>query len=928
MMKMRYRFAGAALIALVASFGWAQEGATAGNATLVTQVEGISEYRLDNGMKVLLMPDQSRPTTTINVTYFVGSKHESYGESGMAHLLEHLVFMGTPDHADIKKEISERGGFANGSTWWERTNYFQTLPAGEENLEWAIEMEADRMVNSFIAKEDLESEMTVVRNEFEIGENNPFRVLLQRVMATAYEWHGYGRSTIGARADLENVPIERLQNFYRTYYQPDNAMIVLSGNFEPGRALELIEQHFGAIPKPERSLDNRLWDTYTREPYQDGPREVTVRRSGNVPTLMAAYHVPSVLDEDFAAVEALSFVLGDTPSGRLYKALVEPGIASEVGSIVFRLPEPSLLLVYANLPEGGDLARAREVTLAALDDLEANPPTEEEVRRAVNALTSRMAQTLNDSNRVGITLSEWAASGDWRLLFLHRDRIEQVTTDDVRAAAETFIVRDNRTIGRFVPDDDPERAIIEPAPDPETLLADYTGREQRAAGEEFAATPENIEARVQRFTLSNGTEVALLPKGTRGNRVRGSMTMRIGNLAALTGKGAVPQAVAAMLDRGTKNYTRQQIADRIDELQAGVNLSGSNEVTATIEVTRENLAPLVDLIAEIAKNPTFPEAELDEYKNQALTRIAQQSDDPAGVASRMINRHMNPDPPDHPRYTPTFDEEKQRIESLTAAQLRDFHARFYGFGPATTIAFVGDFDAAALREQLERHFGGWTAGVEYAHVPDPHEDRPAARMVEQIDDKANAVLIGTESFPMPDTHEDYPALQLAGYMLGGGFLNSRLSDRIRNEEGLSYAVGGNFNASAEDENGGFFAFAMFAPENRDRLEEVLDEELAKAVEEGFTKDELESGRKGFLEQQQLIRSDDGRLAGLLSTGLYLDRDLYFQAEREKRLAELTLEEVNAAVAKWLDPDAMSYAIAGDFTADEAEAAEGEGPSDE
>jgi zinc protease len=228
------------------------------------------------------MPDESRPTTTINITYFVGSKHESYGETGMAHLLEHMLFYGTPDHQDIKAEISERGGVANGTTWYERTNYFQTLPSGEENLEWAIRMEADRMVNSLIDEDDLASEMTVVRNEFEIGENNPIGVLMQRVMATAYLWHGYGRSTIGARSDIENVPIERLQAFYRKYYQPDNAILILSGNFDTDRALALIDQHFGRIPAPERSGDMILWPTYTRDPVQDGERAVTVRRSGNI----------------------------------------------------------------------------------------------------------------------------------------------------------------------------------------------------------------------------------------------------------------------------------------------------------------------------------------------------------------------------------------------------------------------------------------------------------------------------------------------------------------------------------------------------------------------------------------------------------------------------------------------------------------------
>jgi len=373
-----------------------------------------------------------------------------------------------------------------------------------------------------------------------------------------------------------------------------------------------------------------------------------------------------------------------------------------------------------------------------------------------------------------------------------------------------------------------------------------------------------------------------------------------------------------MLTRGSENFSRQQINDRIDELQAGLQIGGSSSVSASIDTKRENLADVVDLMAEIFKRPVFPESELDEFRNQSLTGIAQQSDDPAGVASRRLSRHMNPLPADHPRYQPTFDESRQRLEALSVDQLRDFHARFYGFGPGTTLAFVGDFDADALREQLERHFADWTPEIEYQRVPNPYRQVAADRMLEQLDDKANAILIASQSMPLIDTDADYPALQLAGYMLGGGFLSSRLGNRIRNEEGLSYSVGGNFSAGTQDENGAFFAFAAFAPENRARLEQVLREELDKAVEAGFTEEELESGRTGFLQQQILLRSDDARLAGLLATGLELDRDLYFNAQREQRLAEVTVDEVNQALARWLDPEALSVAIAGDFEAGDAD----------
>jgi len=254
-------------------------------ATKVAAVEGITEYALPNGLRVLLFPDPSKATTTVNITYFVGSRHESYGETGMAHLLEHLVFKGTPRHPNIPKELSARGARPNGTTWTDRTNYFETFPASDANLEWALDLEADRMVNSFIAAKDLASEMTVVRNEFELGENSPTSVLEERVLSTAYLWHNYGKATIGARSDLENVPIERLQAFYRKYYQPDNAMLVIAGRFDPEQALRLVERKFGGIPRPKREGQSRIWPTYTRDPAQDGERSVTLRRVGDVQAL-------------------------------------------------------------------------------------------------------------------------------------------------------------------------------------------------------------------------------------------------------------------------------------------------------------------------------------------------------------------------------------------------------------------------------------------------------------------------------------------------------------------------------------------------------------------------------------------------------------------------------------------------------------------
>jgi len=273
----------------------------------VRSVEGITEYRLPNGLQVLLAPDASKPTTTVNVTYRVGSRHENYGETGMAHLLEHLVFKGSKAYPDGWAQFSQRGMRFNGTTWFDRTNYFASFSHNEENLKWYLGWQADAMVNAFIAKKDLDSEMTVVRNEMEIGENNPSRILFEKTLATMYQWHNYGKSTIGARADVEGVDIERLRDFYRLYYQPDNATLVVSGKFDVQRTLAMIAEAFGPIPKPKRQLP-RL---YTLDPVQDGERSVTLRRVGGVALTVGVAGI--VLP--FAGGYAVATAFGASPIG-------------------------------------------------------------------------------------------------------------------------------------------------------------------------------------------------------------------------------------------------------------------------------------------------------------------------------------------------------------------------------------------------------------------------------------------------------------------------------------------------------------------------------------------------------------------------------------------------------------------------------------
>ncbi|MBO0861595.1 MAG: insulinase family protein, partial [Chloracidobacterium sp.] len=498
--------------------------AQAQNPERVTSVEGITEYRLPNGLRVLLFPDPTKQTITVNMTYQVGSRQENYGETGMAHLLEHMVFKGAPKHRNIPQELSEHGARPNGSTTFDRTNYFETFAATDDNLRWALDLESDRMVNSFIARKDLESEFSVVRNEYESGENNPLNAMIKRIMEASFAWHNYGKTTIGERSDIENVNIERLQAFYKLYYQPDNAVLMIAGKFDEPKTLELVKQYFGPIPKPARELPK----LYTTEPAQDGERAVTVRRVGDIQGLGAAYHIPAGSHPDFAAIQVLGVILGDTPSGRLHKALVETKKAVEAGSFQYQTYDPGAALFYAVVPKDGSIDEARNAMLQTIDDLAKNPPTAEEVDRARQKLLKSIELSLNNSDSVGLTMSEYIAMGDWRLYFLRRDRIRKVTPEDVKRVAAAYFKPSNRTVGMFIPTPNPDRAEIPPRPDVSAMLKDYKGDAPVAMGEEFDPSPTNIDKRTARSTAF-GLKLALLPKKTRGGRVVARLILRFGN---------------------------------------------------------------------------------------------------------------------------------------------------------------------------------------------------------------------------------------------------------------------------------------------------------------------------------------------------------------------------------------------------------------
>lgn len=874
----------------------------------VTSVEGITEYRLANGLQVLLFPDPSKPIITVNVTYKVGSRHEGYGETGMAHLLEHLVFKGTPKHPNIPQELTEHGARPNGTTWFDRTNYFETFDASDENLRWALDLESDRMVNSYIARKDLESEFSVVRNEYESGENSPTGVLYKRMLAAVFQWHNYGHSTIGEKSDIEGAPIERLQAFYKTYYQPDNAVLIVTGKIDEQKTLDLVHEYFSKIPKPTR----QIIPTYTKEPTQDGERLITLRRTGDVQVVSAMYRTVAGSHPDHAALAVLSNLLTDEPTGRLYKALVESKKAASAYGFASGYAEGGMCNFVAQVRQEQSLDEAKTAMLQVLDDLKNNAPTTEEVEKAKTRLLKNWELAFKNSTNIGLTMSNYIGMGDWRLIFLYRDHLEKTTPEDVSRVALRYFKPANRTIGLFIPEKNPDRAEVPDVPNLAEVLKDYKGKAAIAQGEDFDPSPVNIEKRTTRGKFANGMEYALLPKENRGDAVNATFTFRFGTLESLQNQQMVGLATAALLDKGTLDKTREQLKELQDKLKARINVfGGASTVTVNIETDREHLAEAIKLAGEILRKPSFPQNEFDKLRAEYLADIEQQKTDPGALASNTFSRITNPYQKSDPRYTMTFDEEVEAVNGVTLDQVKAFYKKFYGASNAT-CAVVGDFDQKQIETAIKETFGDWKSPSPYKRIENNYIPVAAKTEVINTPDKANANFTAGYGYAMRNDHPDYPALTIGGYMLGGGFLNSRLATRIRQKEGLSYGVGGSFYASAMDESGGFSARAIYNPQNVEKLEAAFKEEIEKAAKDGFTQEEFDAAKSGWLQSQKVNRSGDNGVAGKLNQYLFMDRTFNWDADFESKVEKLTLSDVNSAIKKYLDYSKLIVVKAGDF----------------
>ncbi|HEX7599126.1 MAG TPA: insulinase family protein, partial [Polyangia bacterium] len=616
--------------------------------------------------------------------------------------------------------------------------------------------------------------------------------------------------------------------------------------------------------------------------------------------------------------DAIADILTNKPSGRLYKALVAKGLASEVSGNVYPMAEPGVIMLSAKVSAGVSPDKVRDIMIRVVEGLAGSKITKEEVERWRAGWMKDFELGLNETARTGVLLSEYAAMGDWRLLFLTRDRVKTVASLDVERVARAYLKPSNRTLGIFLPDKAPDRAPLTVTPDVAAMMKDYKGSVAVAEGEAFLATIDNVEKRTSRMDLPVGLKLAFLPKKTKGGSVRLVLTLRFGGEKDIKGQTMAAALLPNMLMRGTKKHSFQAIRDKLDQLRAEADFGGGHSSAGTVNVsqlrvktTRENLPAVLDLLTELLREPALNKGELESLRKEMLARMEEQLQDPRALGQVTLMQTLFPYAKDDVRYVPSVKESIERLRKVETPVLARLHKTLWGMS-AAQLAIVGDFDPEAVKAKLEKDLGKWKSPKPYQRVAVRYRaNTPADETINTPDKEMGFVILGS-TLGLRDDDQMYPALTMLNYLLGGSS-TSRLFERLRQKEGLSYGAGSRIYAHPIDASGHFMAWAICAPQNLDKSLAAMQEEIRKLVKDGVSAKELDEAKKSYAKNWDSRMADDDFISGELAQGLFLGRTFTFWRDLNDKIQKLSLADLKAATEKFIKPDGLVLVRAGDLS---------------
>jgi zinc protease len=844
----------------------------------VSEVKNVHEYMLDNGLKVLLMENHSAPVITFLVLYKVGSRNEGVGYTGATHFLEHMLFKGTKKHNPEKGNgiddlLTQIGAYWNATTWFDRTSYFEVVPS--EFLDMCVKLEADRMRNLLLRQSDRDSEMSVVRNELERGENYPEEAMEKELYALAFREHPYHHPTIGWRSDVEGVALDRLRAFYDTFYWPNNATVILLGDFDHDAALRMIHKHYGSI----KQSPDPIPQVYTVEPPQEGERRFEIVRAGDLPKVWMGFHISEADHEDTYPLAAARHILGSSyeRSSRLYKTLIDTEIAAEAFCRHDELRDPGLFIVGATLNPGVPIEKAEKAILEELRRMGQEPVGDEELRRAKSANLKGTILAKSDPSSMAFMLGEAESKADWNWLMEYDDKFEAVTAGDIMRVIAKYFTKTNRTIGYFKPqqfdevlppapayDGVDEHDENEPAPgqlpaefkEPEVKVrqfkeeaAPYSQDELKALLAEAPKSqkvkiPKSVSKgtafvdRVHREVLPNGLTVLLMENpGTES--IGFAFNLRAGRyFTCREENSALAELVGEMLPRGSKRYDKIKIAELLEDMgiPGGLEFSVDNyRLGIATNLVASDFRSYLELLDDVLRNPLMDEEELRKVRVEWTAKLVEATNNTRSVAWNGLKRILYPE--NHPFYEKTFAEQIQEFANVNSEQLLAGHKRLVT-PQSAVMSVVGDIKIEEALAIIKERFGDWTGDLPgEIEIPSVTVSDTRKYFQVEIPDKSSVDVILSHPTSLKRSSKDFYAARMANAALGQDTITSRLGQVVRDRAGLTYGIHSVFSDTAF---GGAPWSVMLTvnPKNIDKGLYLVDKVLDEYMTRGISQEEL------------------------------------------------------------------------------------------
>ncbi|MFL6724662.1 MAG: M16 family metallopeptidase [Sphingomicrobium sp.] len=864
-------------------------------------------FVLDNGLTVIVHEDRKAPVVAISTWYNVGSKDEPNGKTGFAHLFEHIMFNGSENLPGDYFEYLQKVGATdyNGTTWFDRTNYFETVPRGA--LDMGLFMESDRMgyLLAALTQKSLDNQIGVVQNEKRQGDNRPGGLIDYEVLANLFpEGHPYHHDTIGSMADLDAASLKAVKQWFLDKYGPNNAVLVLAGDVSAAEARPLVEKYFGSIPRGP--VNN---PAQADVPTLAATKSIVMKDRVAAVQLQRHWAVPGLLSDQLAALDLGGSILGGLASSRLDRILVrDEKLAVAVNAGLQPFHRIGMFEVNVTVKPGVDPAVVDKRLDEIMAEYLANGPTDDEVRRAA---TQDVAGRIRGLEQVGgfggkaVALAEgqvYAHDSDFYKKNL--DAYAAVTPAQIRDAMKQWLGRPSFNV-RLEPGDRPP---YEEAKGPKKAQADMPTKKTVRPLPAIGQTPPLDFPDVQHVTLSNGVKLAYAQR-TAVPVTQLALSFDAGYAAdARSGRG-LQNLTLSLLEEGADGLTSQQIAEEEERLGAQVSASGSaDRSSVSLSALTANLGPSLDLLADVVQRPDFNATELDRVRTQTLTAIAQAQKEPNSIAARAIPALLYGE--DHPYATTNLGD----VAAVTAFS-RDDLIRFHDtwLRPDNMEIFVvSNLPLAELQPQIEARFGNWAApaaakGVKsFAASP----ARPTKARIVFIDRPGSpqSVILGGQLTPI-DPFSDIVPVTSANDVLGGNFL-SRINMDLRETKGWSYGVRGSVGLNVHA-----VPYLVNAPVQADRTGDsikALSEQIAAFLgKKGVTNEELT--RTVVNLSQQLpgrFETSQAVLGAMMSNALYHRPDNYYELLADKYRAQ-TQAGLDAAARAAIDPNSFTWVVVGD-----------------